>query len=104
MTRSGVRSGRPTLVVHAAAGHGVQSRVGLVVSKAVGGAVVRNRVKRRLRHLVADELGSTPALRDVVVRALPAAAGSPSRVGDDLRSAWAQAMHRLSPGSARVSS
>jgi ribonuclease P protein component len=91
-------------VVHAASGTGEQSRVGFVVSKAVGGAVVRNRVKRRLRHLAAQELGTTSTARDVVVRALPAAGTTPVRLGSDLSSAWAQAMHRLTPGQTRVSS
>lgn len=49
-------------------------RAGFVVNKAVGGAVVRNRVKRRLRHLVAPRLSSLPDGALVVVRALPAAA------------------------------
>ncbi len=90
-------------MVHAVSGTGPQSRVGFVVSKAVGGAVVRNRVKRRLRHLVALELAETPATRDVVVRALPAAGTTPARMQGDLTSAWSQVMHRLSPGSTRVS-
>jgi ribonuclease P protein component len=77
--------------------------VGFVVSKAVGGAVVRNRVKRRLRHLAAAALVSTPQAHDVVVRALPSAASAPSRVEGDLTSAWAQVVHRLSPGPTRVS-
>lgn len=49
-------------------------RVGFVVSKAVGTAVTRNRVKRRLRHLMRERV---PVLGDgslVVVRALPPAA------------------------------
>jgi len=50
------------------------ARAGFVVSKEVGGAVVRNRVKRRLRHLIRPHLGRIPAGTDVVVRALPAAA------------------------------
>jgi ribonuclease P protein component len=91
-------------VVHAAKGAGPQSRVGLVVSKAVGGAVDRNRVKRRLRHLVSHELAGTPDVRDVVVRALPPSSSTPGRLESDLSSAWAQAMHRLSPGPTRVSS
>ncbi|SER38337.1 ribonuclease P protein component [Microlunatus flavus] len=89
-------------MVHATTGAVPQSRVGFVVSKAVGGAVVRNRVKRRLRHLVAAELGATTSPRDVVVRALPGAASAPARLGDDLSSAWRQVMHRLSPGSTRA--
>lgn len=103
VTRSGVRAGRPTVVVHAATGAGEESRVGFVVSKAVGGAVVRNRVRRRLRHLCATELQSTIGARDVVVRALPAAAATPDRVITDLTSAWAQAMRRSTPGPSRVS-
>jgi ribonuclease P protein component len=90
-------------VVHAVSGTGPQSRVGFVVSKAVGGAVERNRVKRRLRHLVVRELAASSAPRDVVVRVLPAASSKPGRVPDDLSSAWAQVMHRLSPGPTRVS-
>lgn len=54
-----------------------QPRVGLVVSKAVGGAVVRNRVKRRLRHLLREALPSLSAGELLVVRALPAAGGAP---------------------------
>ncbi|HEY9482229.1 MAG TPA: ribonuclease P protein component [Micromonosporaceae bacterium] len=49
-------------------------RVGFVVSKAVGGAVVRNRVRRRLRHLMRARLDRLPDRTDVVVRALPGAA------------------------------
>jgi ribonuclease P protein component len=49
-------------------------RAGFVVSKAVGGAVVRNQVKRRLRHLVAARLDALPPGSTLVVRALPAAA------------------------------
>ena len=50
--------------------------VGFAVSKAVGGAVVRNRVRRRLRAIIAGELVSLPAGAHVVVRALPAAASA----------------------------
>jgi ribonuclease P protein component len=54
------------------------ARVGFVVSNAVGGAVVRNTVKRRLRAQVAARLGAIPGGTDLVVRALPAAAGATS--------------------------
>jgi ribonuclease P protein component len=60
-------------------------RAGLVVSKAVGGAVVRHRVSRRLRHLLAPRLDALPAGAMLVVRALPPAAGATSvELGDDL--------------------
>ena len=49
-------------------------KVGFVVSKAVGPAVTRNRVKRRLRHLARARTGALPARGMLVVRALPAAA------------------------------
>ncbi|KIZ19394.1 ribonuclease P [Streptomyces natalensis ATCC 27448] len=80
--RRGRRAGRPLLVVHFRSGatdpHASGERVpptraGFVVSKAVGVAVVRNKVKRRLRHLMRDRLDRLPAGSLVVVRALPGA-------------------------------
>ena len=77
--RAGRRAGSRTLVLHldAAAGPTAAAerpcRVGFVVGRSVGGAVVRNRVRRRLRHLVRDRLAELPA-GVLVVRALPAAA------------------------------
>jgi len=50
------------------------ARFGFVVSKAVGGAVRRNSVKRRLRALSAERIAAGSSGVDVVVRALPAAA------------------------------
>jgi ribonuclease P protein component len=48
--------------------------VGFIVSRAVGTAVVRNKVRRRLRHLVRGYLGSLPGGSLLVVRAAPRAA------------------------------
>jgi ribonuclease P protein component len=48
--------------------------VGFVVSRVVGGAVVRNKVRRRLRHLARGYLGSLPEGSLLVVRANPRAA------------------------------
>ncbi len=60
-------------------------RVGFVVSKAVGGSVVRNRVKRRLRHLVRDRIGVLPTSGVLVVRAQPpAASASAAELASDL--------------------
>jgi ribonuclease P protein component len=56
----------------------VAARVGFVVSKAVGGAVVRTRVKRRLRAVLADRLDRLPVGSLLVVRANPAAADATS--------------------------
>ncbi|MFW6600105.1 ribonuclease P protein component [Propionibacteriaceae bacterium Y2011] len=96
--RRGVRAGRPTMVVHAAPRGGTTPdptppRVGFVVSKAVGNAVTRNRVKRRLRHLVIARLADTPAGTDWVVRALPPAATQ--NLADDFTSAWRTCLRRL---------
>ena len=64
-----------------------------MVSRAVGAAVVRNRVRRQLRHLVAARLGGLPAGTTLVVRALPsAAAASWSELGSALDSALASAL------------
>lgn len=73
--RTGRRAGRRTVVVHLqrAAG-GEAPRAGFVVSRAVGGAVTRNLIRRRLRHLVRAHLAELPAGSALVVRALPPAA------------------------------
>lgn len=108
-TRRGVRVSRPTLVVHAVhfdQGHFDQdrleegkvddgTRIGLVVSGAVGNAVTRNRVKRRLRHLAAAHVADAPAGIGIVVRALPRAVTDPAELPTDFRSAWHEAMSRL---------
>ncbi len=76
--RAGRRAARGVLVVHLrlpdAKPPDGSTRAGFIVPKSVGGAVVRNQVKRRLRHLVRERLGQLPAGSEVVVRALPAAA------------------------------
>lgn len=76
--REGSRAGSRTLVVHVLVGDPAASdtppQMGLIVNKAVGPAVVRNRVKRRLRHLSRPLLADLPAGALVVLRALPAAA------------------------------
>ena len=56
--------------------------MGFVVSKAVGSAVVRNRVKRQLRHLTRERMALLPGGSLVVVRANPAAAGATSLAAD----------------------
>lgn len=75
--RGGRRASRGSLVVHytpPAPAADQPAKAGFVVSKAVGGAVLRNKVKRRLRHLVASHLQELPPGSSIVVRALPSAA------------------------------
>ena len=98
-TRRGSRCGSSTLVAHLwVEGPEGPARVGFVVSRAVGNAVVRNRVKRRLRHLAREHVSSLPGSCVLVVRALPAAgtAGA-ERLGADLEHCLA----RLLPGVAQ---
>ena len=52
------------------------ARVGFVVPRAVGPAVTRNLVRRRLRHLLRDRLDRLPAGSRCVVRVLPPAAAA----------------------------
>ncbi|MCA1984379.1 ribonuclease P protein component [Nocardioides nematodiphilus] len=84
--RQGRRAGTSRLVVHLwHADEVAPARVGFVVSKAVGPAVVRNRVKRRLRHLARESLRDLPGSAVLVVRANPAAADATyEELGADL--------------------
>jgi ribonuclease P protein component len=116
-TRRGLRASRPTLIMHAVhtpddlvsqndAVSRPGPRIGFVVSGALGNAVTRNRVKRRLRHLAAvyvadtpvgiDPVGIDPGGIDIVVRALPRAATVPAEVPEDFGSAWYEVVSRLS--------
>lgn len=79
--RRGHRAGRAMLSAHLlvpASPEGVRrgepAKVGFIVSRAVGSAVVRNRVKRRLRELMRGHLRSLPVDGMLVVRANPVAA------------------------------
>jgi ribonuclease P protein component len=87
--RGGRRAGRPLVVVHLRPDptetQSAPAKVGFVTTKAVGNAVVRNRVRRRLRHLVSARLSALPAGALLVVRATPAAAAASSaQLGEDL--------------------
>jgi ribonuclease P protein component len=75
--RSGVRNGRRNVVLYTAPiGDGEPSRIGFIVSKSVGNAVVRNLVKRRLREAGAFSLREYGSGFAIVVRALPASASA----------------------------
>lgn len=92
-TRSGARQGRRNVVVYVYPTAAQQPvRAGFVVSKAVGNAVTRNKVKRRLRSLVEQRLRTHPAGYDLVIRALPASAQATfSQLSGDWNSAWSKA-------------
>jgi ribonuclease P protein component len=103
--RRGRRIGRKTLVLHirdtAVPGGENKTdtqiarfggpRIGLVVSKAVGNAVTRHAVSRKLRHIMADAVEDYPSTLDIVVRALPASATATSQeLSHDVQSALAK--------------
>ena len=97
--RRGRRAASGALVVHLlvdeAAEPGSAPRAGFVVSKAVGNAVTRNHVQRRLRHLVREQLDSLPRSSMLVVRALPfSAAASAAELRTDLTRCLQQATTR----------
>lgn len=107
--KRGVRAGSKTVVVHL---HRRQTepgaapiieggpRFGLVVSKAVGNAVVRHRTSRRLRHiaLALATTGALPRDVDVVLRALPAAGAADSAdLERDIHKALGKLNKRNSP-------
>ena len=89
------------MVVHAIstdARGGQPPRVGFVVSKAVGNAVVRNRTKRVLRALMSARIDQLPDGVDVVVAAKPELPGSPrSLLVHDLDRLLATVLRRVSP-------
>lgn len=77
--RHGVRAAQPDLVVHAYKDpeHPDGPRIGFVVSKAVGCAVERHRVTRRLRHIARGVIADLDPADRVVVRALPSSSSAP---------------------------
>jgi ribonuclease P protein component len=107
VVRRGRRSGSPLLVAHlltttpaaVAADTSPGPRVGLVVSKAVGPAVTRNLVKRRLRHLARERLDRLPVGALLVLRALPASAGASYA---DLGAAFDRCLDTLTAAESRV--
>ncbi|MBI1758110.1 MAG: ribonuclease P protein component [Actinobacteria bacterium] len=78
--RRGRRAGRGAVVVHYLGPVAAEdardvppARIGFVVSRAVGGSVVRHRILRQLRHLARDRLPALPAGAQLVVRVKPGA-------------------------------
>lgn len=81
--RRGARTVTPNAVIHRVSTETrTGPRFGVVVSKRVGGAVVRNRVRRRIQAICASSIDRVPADQLVVIRALP---GSSDVSWDTLR-------------------
>ena len=75
VVENGSRAGKPLVSGHLLVRSVDESpRVGFIVSRRVGPAVVRNKVRRRLRHLARAYLRSLPGGSLLVLRANPRAA------------------------------
>jgi ribonuclease P protein component len=100
VARRGRRSARGPLVVHWLARPEVTepARAGFVTGRRVGSAVDRNRVRRRLQHLIAARLTALPAGTLLVVRALP---GSAEANNDQLGNALDAALRAAAASSPR---
>ena len=94
----GVRGVQPDLVVHAARASDDDSgpRIGLVVAKSVGNAVVRHRVARRLRHVARTALVELDPVDRIVIRArVGAGAATSARLERQLHDALTRTRSRL---------
>jgi ribonuclease P protein component len=69
------------------------TRVGIITSRRVGGAVVRNTVRRRLREIVRHSLPEIPAGWHLVIVAKSTASAA---TFDELRAEWLLLCRRLS--------
>ncbi len=82
------------LVLSAGRNEAGDTRFGFIVSRRVGNAVVRNRVRRRLREVVRRHLGQFPAGWDVVLVARPAIARADFA---EIEQAFLQVLSRAQP-------
>ena len=80
LIRRGKKTANPLVICYSLSAQ--KWRAAVVVSKEVGNAPTRNRVRRRIRHILAAELSARPL--EVVIRALPPSA---SASWSDLRNA-----------------
>lgn len=94
-----VRTPHFILVVVRSPEAGSPARMGLVVSRKVGNAVARNRVKRRVRELFRTWDGLLPAGIDLVVIAGP---GSADVALEAIRREWSDVQDTLVKKTSRV--
>lgn len=92
VVRGGARcAGTLTVTYVVASGEDRPPRFGFIVSKQVGTSVTRNTVRRRLKAVCAEALEAVRPGSDVVIRALPSAAGAQF---PDLRDEVARCLRR----------
>jgi ribonuclease P protein component len=95
---AGQRCSAPALRLIIARNEAGIPRLGLAVSRKVGGAVVRNRVKRRLREIFRRDRGLLPEPLDIVV--VPQA-GADLLTFAELREQFLRAVGQWRPKGAR---
>lgn len=89
--RSGRRAASDYLAVFVSDNELGRARVGLAVSRRLGNAVVRNRIKRRLRELVRPLLTRAKGGRDVVIVARPRAVDAEfGRLRQEIEMLWSK--------------
>ncbi len=76
MYRGGQRRSSHQFLVFGRANGLERSRFGTSVKKALGGAVVRNRMRRRVREIVRRNLSEIPAGWDIVIHPRVSVAGA----------------------------
>lgn len=89
--RSGRRAASDYLALFVSDNEVGRPRVGLAVSRKLGNAVVRNRIKRRLRELVRPLVTRAKGGRDVVIVARARAADAEfARLRQEIEMLWAK--------------
>lgn len=88
LSRGGAKLHSASFVILTCSNNHSENRLGVTVSSKVGNAVVRNRVKRRVREYFRRHRAELPQSTDILIIARPSAASvSSERIGDELRRA-----------------
>jgi ribonuclease P protein component len=88
LSRGGAKLHSASFVILTRNNNHSENRLGVTVSSKVGNAVVRNRVKRRVREYFRRHRAELPQGADILIIARPSAAGASSeRIADELRRA-----------------
>jgi ribonuclease P protein component len=87
--KHGTRAVQPDLVIYARRGNTLDAeppKVGLIISRAVGSAVQRHQLARRLRHVARGLVDGLERSEQLVIRALPSSRTvSSARLEEELR-------------------
>jgi ribonuclease P protein component len=87
--KQGTRAVQPDLVIYVRAGDAGAAeapKVGLIIGRAVGTAVQRHQLARRLRHVARGVVEGLQRSEQIVIRALPSSRGLDSaRLEEELR-------------------